>query len=982
MDRTQINGSVQETNSTVINSQANSSTTVVNQSTQNGSAITPGTLLCEVYEVMEKLDIVAGEADLYLCTFAARKYVAKIYRRRIAIKPEVSQRLSQIHSPFVARIFAMGEYEGYPVEILPFFSHGSLSGRTFNYDQLKYEIIPSVNEGLHVLHENGIIHKDVKPSNIMLNNDGRTASIIDFGISSLRENGATVVVTKTGLTPEYSAPETFRNLFLNESDYYSFGVTIYELYCGHTPYSEMSQEEIEQFISIQKLPMPDGMEKDLQELINALTYPDITNRRDKSNPNRRWGYEEICNWCNDIPQPLPGGTVNQTKAKESINRPVQNSEDDMLPYRFGGKSITSTSVLVDALNGRWEEAKKHLLRGLLLAHFQKDSNAEIISNLMDIEEEADSVDADILLFKSFYLIDSTLRDFLWKGERYSDLSELGNRYLLAIRSNDTEFLQTMDEIVDKGILTQYYKLINPEKKEQINALSAVESRFKLSKATANEKLHNSYQLAYLLSDKKDYVVDGKSFHDINSFADYVSLKASEIDCTFEKTLRDIVYKNKTFDIQFTSWLEAVGQSTLIEGQNSDKNFFRLVYNMRSEIKTLLWEGHEFIDLKDLGIKWLKALRERDNEFVKLANSMLSLGILTYYAENVDVLKKRKLDKLKKAEASSSTLSSLGYNEFYLFEYTMAYLLSEEKTLRFNGDEFDSPDKLLMKLDSLLDTPGALASYCSSIISDSEMLDPQIESWVSACLTIDEASKYRKTLLQYRTYADLLLKKRALFEHADEATEKEAIEMADMFNSVLEFKDSVKHVKECLELAFDIKYNGLVARLTALSSVQPEKLEKHLHSIADGFAELGDYKNAKELEAECRGEIANIEKRIKYEKTVQKIKDSAYLSQAEREKIYLESADAFEELGEYKDALAKAKEYRDKAKGVRMIEVYNMAIKKKNQAKKAATIEEQQALYIEAAKLFESVISLYDAKQQIVECNAAVNELSDEALSDD
>lgn len=974
MDRTQINGSVQETNSTVLNPQTNNSgATVVNQSVQNGSTIMPGTLLCEVYEVLEKLDIVAGEADLYLCTFAARKYVAKIYRRRIAIKPEVSQRLSQIHSPFVARIFAMGEYEGYPVEILPYFSHGSLSGRTFNYDQLKYEIIPSVNEGLHVLHENGIIHKDVKPSNIMLNNDGRTASIIDFGISSLRENGATVVVTKTGLTPEYSAPETFRNLFLNESDYYSFGVTIYELYCGHTPYSEMSQEEIEQFISIQKLPMPDGMEKDLQELINALTYPDITNRRDKSNPNRRWGYEEICNWCNDVPQPLPGGAVNQAKVKASISQPRQRAEDDMLPYRFGGKSITSTAVLVDALNGRWEEAKKHLLRGLLLAHFQKDSNAEIISNLMDIEEEADTVDADVLVFKSFYMIDSTLRDFLWKGQRYSDLSELGKKYLLSIRSNDPEFLQTMDEMVNKGILSQYLKFISPDEKDQIDALLAVESRFKLAKTTADDKLCSQYQLAYLLSDTKDYVVDGKAFCDITSFADYVSSKASENGCTFEKTLRDIIYSNKKFDIQFSSWLTATGKPILIEGQNSDKAFFHMIYNMRSDIKALLWEGYEFANLQELGRKWLQSLQDRDSAFIELANSMLSLGILTYYAENVDVLKKRKLDKLKKAEATSASLSSLSYNDYYLFEYNIAYLLSEEKVLRFNGDEFADPDKLLEKLDSLLNSPFTLASYCSSVISDGGQLDPQIEGWISACLTIEEASKYRKTLFQYRTYADLLQKKAALFEHANEATEREAVEMADMFDSVLDFKDSVKHVKECLELAFSIKYNSLVARLTALPSVQPERLEKHLHSIADGFAELGDYKNAKELEAECRGEIANIEKRIRYEKIMQRIKETAYSSQTEREKIYLECADAFDEMGEYKDASTKAKECREKAKGIRMTEVYNAAIKKRNQARKAPS-EEKHGLYMEAIQLFESVMGLYDSKQQVAECKAALDEL--------
>ena len=315
---TVLNGQTEQQNGTVLNSQILSNDTVLNVNVQHESVISAGTLLCEVYEVVERLNVNAGEADLYLCSFAARKYIAKVYRRKMAIKPEVAERLSQIHSPFVARIFAMGEYQGHPVEILPYYSKGSLAGKKFSFDQLKYEIIPSLNEGLHILHANGIIHKDLKPSNIMLNNDGRTVAIIDFGISSLRDEGSTVIVTRTGLTPEYSAPETFKNLFLSESDYYSFGVTICELFSGHSPYSGLSQEEIEQFASIQQLPTPPEMDRELVELVNALTYADIRNRRDKSNPNRRWGYEEVSNWCNDIPQILPGQTpIINTRAAET-----------------------------------------------------------------------------------------------------------------------------------------------------------------------------------------------------------------------------------------------------------------------------------------------------------------------------------------------------------------------------------------------------------------------------------------------------------------------------------------------------------------------------------------------------------------------------------------------------------------------------------------------------------------------------------------
>ena len=100
-----------------------------------------------------------------------------------------------------------------PFEVLPYYKNGSLQGRKFSLDELKKTIIPCINEALHVLHQNDIIHKDLKPSNIMLLDDNKRVAIIDFGISSVVEQGNTVLVTKTGMTPEYSAPETFRDLF-------------------------------------------------------------------------------------------------------------------------------------------------------------------------------------------------------------------------------------------------------------------------------------------------------------------------------------------------------------------------------------------------------------------------------------------------------------------------------------------------------------------------------------------------------------------------------------------------------------------------------------------------------------------------------------------------------------------------------------------------------------------------------------------------
>lgn len=348
------------------------------------------------------MNVLTGEADLYLCRDGTETYVAKIYRRKVAIREEVIEKLQSIDFPYVAKMYATGEIDGYPYEILPYYKNGSLQGKKFLYQQLKSKIIPALNEGLKVLHDNGIIHKELKPSNIMLADNGEDVALIDFGISSIREDGNTVIVTRTGMTPEYSAPETFKNLFLSESDYYSLGITLYKLHCGHTPYAQMSQDEIEQFISVQKLPLPKNMKDELKVLISALTYQDITNRKNKFNPNRRWGYEEVLKWCVGIKQPIPGETVDTATVS-----------GDIRPYKFLGETYTDKNKLTDALAEHWNDGKKQLFRGLLSAYF-KGFDAEIAGFCMDAEDEVERGDEDLIFFKTLYRINTIMTKFVWK----------------------------------------------------------------------------------------------------------------------------------------------------------------------------------------------------------------------------------------------------------------------------------------------------------------------------------------------------------------------------------------------------------------------------------------------------------------------------------------------------------------------------------------------------------------------------------------
>ena len=107
-------------------------------------------------------------------------------------------------------------------------------------------IIIQVGEALQYAHDNGVIHRDVKPSNIIIEKDGNPV-LLDFGLSHDEvETNLTMSGDFLG-TPIYSAPECFSNepiINLNQLDVYSLGVTLYELVTGNFPFDGKSVYEI------------------------------------------------------------------------------------------------------------------------------------------------------------------------------------------------------------------------------------------------------------------------------------------------------------------------------------------------------------------------------------------------------------------------------------------------------------------------------------------------------------------------------------------------------------------------------------------------------------------------------------------------------------------------------------------------------------------------------------------------------------------
>lgn len=560
-NKTVINPALQQSAQTVINNEIVEEYNRQNNINNSGAALVrDGATILGKYVVTRQLEVASGEADLYLCSCDGVQYVAKIYKRQFAIKQEVIDALLKIDSPYVAKLYETGSHNGFPVEILPYYENGSLQGKTFSEDELIRGIIPNINEGLHAIHSAGIIHKDLKPSNIMLNSDGETVSIIDFGISSAVEGNNTILVTKTGMTPEYSAPETFKNIFYEGSDYYSFGITLFELFCGYTPYANMQPEEIEQYVSVQRIPFPENMTPLMQDFISALTYYDISYRKNKNNPNRRWTYEEVRKWLDGEPLVIPGEGVGNA------------GKGAMPAYQFLGESYTDPAQLVTAFAKNWEEGKKQLFRGYITSHF-RTYNQDIARKCQAAEEEAGRENGrdDIIFWKLLYQIHPKLKGFYWKGQTFESLPAFGRDVLEKLWDRDHSQFSYYASILGEKLLSQYVLQAQPKNEKLKKAAAAIEDSYELEKINGTDMRRTYYLMAYTLSGQKLLLLDGEQFRTVGELAGYMRSVLEESYDRFESLCHRLIDYDGNLDFQLETWLIALGKQDEIDKWRASMN---------------------------------------------------------------------------------------------------------------------------------------------------------------------------------------------------------------------------------------------------------------------------------------------------------------------------------------------------------------------------------------------------------------------------
>ncbi len=251
-----------------------------------------GQIVKERYEILEILGeggmaFVYKARDMQLERFVAIKTLKPNYVNQETFVDRFKREAktaANLNHPNIVQIFDWG-IEDEPYFVMEYIEGNTLTSiiaknRTISLSDILF-IGAQVSSGLHAAHQKGLVHRDIKPGNIMITPDGKV-KVTDFGIVSLQNEESDI--TKTGSilgTASYISPEQAQGKPVSiESDLYSLGTVLYELITGKAPFSGDSPistatkhlTEKPEKPSLFRRDLPKGVETAILKLLEKATY--------------------------------------------------------------------------------------------------------------------------------------------------------------------------------------------------------------------------------------------------------------------------------------------------------------------------------------------------------------------------------------------------------------------------------------------------------------------------------------------------------------------------------------------------------------------------------------------------------------------------------------------------------------------------------------------------------------------------------------
>jgi len=282
------------------------------------------------------------------------RYVAlKVLPRTYAEDPQFVSRfkrearlLAQLQHPHILPVFDFGMAEGYTYIVMPFIQGGKftdmMKGEPLPLARIR-QVITQVGDALDYAHERGMIHRDVKPSNILIDERGNCL-LTDFGLARMVEDSVNLTSSGTIMgTPAYMSPEQGSGQRIDaRSDIYSLGVVLFEMATGRVPYQAETPVAVV-FKHIQDpLPLPRKVNPELPEPVERVILKALSKR-----PEDR--YQTVAQMAQAIQLAIPDSPIPQRAAllqgpTKGRTPPLPIPKDELSPTLVPEKKRSGASI--------------------------------------------------------------------------------------------------------------------------------------------------------------------------------------------------------------------------------------------------------------------------------------------------------------------------------------------------------------------------------------------------------------------------------------------------------------------------------------------------------------------------------------------------------------------------------------------------------------------------------------------------------------
>jgi serine/threonine protein kinase len=351
------------------------------------------------YSVTQQLPTSGSESDIYLVEKDSEQFILKLFRYKIEPKIEIHNKivsLSADHKDELIRMYESGYDESTQrwYSIQEYAKHGSLKTLIGEFPKLSEDkknemfnsILREISNSLILLHENGILHLDLKPANVL----ARSLSpfdlvLIDFGISSNLDSELSKKFTAVRGTPMYQSPESWIGAVGEASDWWSLGMMALEIASGKHPFDGLSHQVIASILSTKTIEIPSHISPNKRLLLHGLLTRDMS---------KRWKYVQVSRWLNgerDIPVYFESAPELHKSA----------TDENVRPLSFMGEKHTNLETFARAVASdetSWAKGREFLMRGNIRTWLEWNNESERAEEIYSLIEDVDDLNDKVFIF--------------------------------------------------------------------------------------------------------------------------------------------------------------------------------------------------------------------------------------------------------------------------------------------------------------------------------------------------------------------------------------------------------------------------------------------------------------------------------------------------------------------------------------------------------------------------------------------------------